>query len=188
RFGQWVVVAHDGCGQNGCCYPVKWGRREVHQAPRRRVLARGHHVRFYTGGHAAGMIRLQSATVQTCWRNSRAPMHWLLLAVLALMLILAASRYPRLAYSLLVVLIAVAAGLYYMSDPPAEGIPRELDTSEVVIENVTMVPYYAGAFRADGNISNRSEHFDLTELVIRFVLEDCPVGSTSDGCTTVSEV
>ncbi|MCZ7598683.1 MAG: hypothetical protein M5U09_14420 [Gammaproteobacteria bacterium] len=114
-------------------------------------------------------------------------MHWLLLAVLALLLILAASRYPRLAYSLLVVLIAVAAGLYYMSDPPAEGIPRELDTSEVVIENVTMVPYYAGAFRADGDISNRSEYFDLTELVIRFVLEDCPVDSSSDGCVTVSE-
>ncbi|KAA3632125.1 MAG: hypothetical protein DWQ08_03940 [Proteobacteria bacterium] len=116
-------------------------------------------------------------------------MHWVLLAVLALVLIFAASRFPKLAFSLLAVLIAVAAGLYYVSDPPSDGLPEHLDPSQVEVDNVIMAPYYAGGFKATGVIRNHSEHYDLTELVIRFTVEDC-IDAEGDEktCSVLSQV
>lgn len=115
-------------------------------------------------------------------------MHWVLLAVLALVLIFSASRFPKLAFSLLAVLIAVAAGLYYLSDPPSDGLPERLDPSQVQVGGVTMAPYYAGGFKATGSITNNSEHYDLTELVIRFTVEDCVDGEASEpACNTLSQ-
>ncbi len=116
-------------------------------------------------------------------------MHWLLLAVLALVLIASASRFPKLAFSLLAVLVAVAAGLYYTSDPPSEGLPERLEPSQVVVGNVTMVPYYAGGFKASGEITNQSEHYDLTDLVIRFSVHDCPdIDTPDEECELLSQV
>lgn len=116
-------------------------------------------------------------------------MHWVLLAILALVLIFSASRFPKLAFSLLAMLVAVAAGLYYMSDPASDGLPQSLDPSLVEVGNVTMSPYYAGAFRATGDITNHSDRFDLTDLIIRFSVEDCAsVDGAGEECTPVSHV
>lgn len=116
-------------------------------------------------------------------------MHWVLLAILAVVLIASASRFPRLAFSLLAVLVAVAAGLYYMADPPSEGLPEHLEPAEVIVGNVTMTPYYAGGFRASGEISNQSTRYDLTDLTIRFSVEDCPSeDASSEDCTPLSSV
>ncbi|GJL81496.1 MAG: hypothetical protein DHS20C01_11300 [marine bacterium B5-7] len=118
-------------------------------------------------------------------------MYWALLAVLAILLIVSASRFPKLSFSLLAVLVAVAAGLYYVTDPPGEGLPEKLDAASVEVSNVTMTPYYAGGFRAVGNITNHSGHDDLTDLVIRFSVEDCIDSSDPDAgetCRLLSEV
>lgn len=116
-------------------------------------------------------------------------MHWVLLAILAIVLIASASRFPKLAFSLLAVLVAVAAGLYYMADPTSEGLPERLEPSQVIVGNVTMVPYYAGGFRASGEITNESDRYDVTDLVIRFTVEDCPDADAPDeACKTVSQV
>lgn len=116
-------------------------------------------------------------------------MHWVLLAALALVLVFSASRFPRLAFSLLAVLVAVAAGLYYMSDPPVEGVPQPLDPSMVEVGGVVMEPYYAGGYKASGVITNHSEGFDLTELVIRFSVEDCrSTDAGEEECILVSQV
>ena len=114
-------------------------------------------------------------------------MHWVLIAVLAVVLVASASRFPKLSFSLLVVLIAAAAGFYYMDDQVSGGLPESLEPSQVAVRNVTMVPYYAGAFRANGEIVNQSPDHDLTELVIRFSVEDCPeTDSTAEECEHVS--
>lgn len=116
-------------------------------------------------------------------------MHWVLIAVLALVLVFSASRFPRLAFSLLAVLVAVAAGLYYVSEPPVEGVPLSLDPSMVEVGGVVMEPYYAGAYRATGVITNHSEGHDLTDLVIRFSVEDCTSNDAGEEeCKLVSQV
>jgi hypothetical protein len=116
-------------------------------------------------------------------------MHWVLLGVLALVLIFSASRFPKLAFSLLAVLVAVAAAMYYMSDPESDGLPQSLDPSLVEVGNVTMAPYYADAFRAIGDITNHSDRHDLTDLIIRFSVEDCVQREgAEEECTLVSHV
>jgi hypothetical protein len=116
-------------------------------------------------------------------------MYWVLLGFLALVLIFAASHFPKLAFSLLAVLVAVAAGLYYVSEPPTRGAPRPLDPSEVTVSGVVMTPYYAGSFKANGQITNNSTQYDLTDLVIRFSVEDCPSQAAEDDehCKPVSQ-
>lgn len=116
-------------------------------------------------------------------------MHWLLFAVLAAVLVFSASRFPKLAFSLLALLIAVAAGLYYMSEPPPKGRPEPLDASMVEVSNVTMSPYYASGFKASGDITNHSTDHDLTDLVIRFTVEDCVADDNpAEECKVVSQV
>lgn len=114
-------------------------------------------------------------------------MHWVLLAILAIVLIASASRFPKLAFSLLAVLVAVAAGLYYIDEPPSEGLPEHLDPAQVTVHNVTMVPYYAGGFKADGEVTNQSADYDLTGLTIRFSVEDCVDIDVDDSCKPVSQ-
>jgi hypothetical protein len=116
-------------------------------------------------------------------------MHWVLLAVLALLLIATASRFPKLAFSLLGVLVAVAAAMYYVTEPTSDGLPESFDVSQVEVSNVRMTPYYAGGFKAVGEIANHSSDHDITELVVRFSVEDCPQqGDSAEGCALVSEV
>lgn len=118
-------------------------------------------------------------------------MHWILLAALAVILIGAAYRYPRLAFSLLALIVAAAAGLYYFADDDGQGGVRALDAAAVQLAEVRITPSYAGSFKASGAIRNLSPEFDITEVSIRFELKDCAADASTgspDACAPVSHV
>jgi hypothetical protein len=117
-------------------------------------------------------------------------MHWILLAVLAVVLIVTSSRFPKLGFSLLGLLTASAAGLYYMSDDIKPGRLQTLEPSMITIENIQMSPSYRESFKASGSIRNTSPDHDVTELSIRFSVNDCPSTAVEDSseCEVISQV
>ncbi len=116
-------------------------------------------------------------------------MHWILLAVLAVILIITAFRYPKLAFSLLGVFVAIAAALYYLVDEQGQGQLETLGNTSVTIENIKMSPAYRDSFLATGTIVNHSRTHDITELSIRFSVNDCPEQSADDAndCTVIAQ-
>ncbi len=118
-------------------------------------------------------------------------MHWILLAVLAGVLVATASRFPKLAFSLLALMVAVAAALYHLTDTDGQGGLKPLDPAQVKVDGIRMSPYYADGFKASGKITNNSPEFDVTELSIRFSVEDCIVttaSDTGDECSIVAQL
>jgi len=117
-------------------------------------------------------------------------MHWILLVVLAVILVITASRYPRLAFSMLGVLLVVAAGLYYLTEEEGQVQRATLEPASVEIVGIKMLPAYADAFGATGVIVNHSRTHDIRALSIRFTVNDCPEANTSElsDCTVISQV
>ena len=99
-------------------------------------------------------------------------MHWILLAIVAVLLIAMAGRFPKVAFSLLAVLIAVATALYQLVGDQ-EGSLEQMQVADVSLSEVRLKSYYADGFKATGKIHNHSEHHDLTEVVIQFTVMDC---------------
>ena len=115
-------------------------------------------------------------------------MHWILLAIIAVLLILMAGRYPKVAFSLLGVLVAAVVALYQLFDDQEGGL-KDISVEQVKIQDIRLTPYYADGFRVSGTIQNQSEDHDISELEIRFSVLDCPTGSEDNAdCQTVSEL
>ena len=99
-------------------------------------------------------------------------MHWILFAIIAVLLIAMAGRSPRLAFSLLAILIAIGVALYQLVEEE-QGSIGSFPVEDVSIRDVRMKSYYADGFKVSGTIDNQSETHDVTELELRFTILDC---------------
>ena len=86
------------------------------------------------------------------------------------------------------IFVAVAAALLYLVEEEGQGQLENLDPAVVSITGIKMVPAYADSFRATGTIVNHSEDHDITELSIRFSVNDCDSAEADANCTTLSQV
>ena len=100
-------------------------------------------------------------------------MHWILLGVIALALVVTAVRYPRLAFAILVALIAGAVLMLQMIPGERERESARMSVSDVQLLMVHIAPAYAGGFDLSGRLENRSDDAELSEATLEVELRDC---------------
>jgi len=100
-------------------------------------------------------------------------MHWILLGVIALALVVTAVRYPRLAFAILVALIAGAVLMLQMIPGERERESARMSVSDVQLLMVHIAPAYAGSFDLSGRLENRSDDAELSEATLEVELRDC---------------
>jgi len=131
-----------------------------------------------------GIVRPRTAA----WHR-RTTMQWLLLAIIVGALLLTATRYPKTAYALLVVLLGASIVLYVTSKQEGKGDRALINPDQVILENVEFLPGYADSFDFIGRITNRSPVNTLREARVEIFLLDCPTGSDADDqCATMGHL
>ena len=100
-------------------------------------------------------------------------MHWALLGVIALALVVLAYRYPRLAISLLAVLILLSFALYWWR---TEQLPGRVQISpeDVSFTAISIDPGYAGSWNLSARVHNQPLLTAIRELALRIEMFDCP--------------
>ena len=107
-------------------------------------------------------------------------MHWFVLGIIGLTLVVSASRYPRLAFTLLVVLLALAVITYQLNLKNDERSDSLISDSEVELSQVTMTSGYAGSYDMEGFLRNDSLVSSIVEVVVQIEMLDCPAQSKTD--------
>ena len=107
-------------------------------------------------------------------------MHWFVLGIIGLTLVVSASRYPRLAFTLLVVLLALAAITLQLNSKNDERSDSLITDSEVELSQVTLTPGYAGSYDMEGMLRNDSLVSSIVEVVVQIEMLDCPTQGKTD--------
>jgi len=107
-------------------------------------------------------------------------MHWFVLGIIGLTLVVSASRYPRLAFTLLVVLLALAAITFQLNSKNDERSDSLISDLEVELSQVTMTSGYAGSYDMEGFLRNDSLVSSIVEVVVQIEMLDCPAQSKTD--------
>jgi len=107
-------------------------------------------------------------------------MHWFVLGIIGLTLVVSASRYPRLAFTLLVVLLVVAVITFQLNLKNDERSDSLISDSEVELSQVTMTPGYAGSYDMKGILRNDSLVSSIVEVVVQIEMLDCPTQGKTD--------
>ena len=117
-------------------------------------------------------------------------MHWALLGVIALALVALAYRYPRLAISLLAVLILLGLGGYWLQSKQQPG-EAQISPEDVVFTAISIGPGYAGSWNLSVRVHNQSLLTEMREMALRIERFDCPPTTQSVGptqCEVMGEV
>ena len=107
-------------------------------------------------------------------------MHWFVLGIIGLTLVVSASRYPRMAFTLLVVLLAVAIITFHLNSKNDERSDSLISDSEVELSQVTMTSGYAGSYDMKGILRNDSLVSSIVEVVVQIEMLDCPTLGKTD--------
>ena len=107
-------------------------------------------------------------------------MHWIVLGIVGLTLVVSASRFPRLAFALLGVLIAVAVITVQLNSKYDERSDSLISNSEVELSQVTLTSGYGGSYDMKGILRNRSLASSIVEVVVQIELLDCPTQGKTD--------
>ncbi len=113
-------------------------------------------------------------------------MQWALLAIIVVGLFLISGRYPKVAFSVLgVLVVATVITLLLTTDKATVGRQKVAATS-VVVENTVVTPAYAGSYRITGRLLNQDATTDLKEITLSVAMQDCQDPSES-ACQIVGQ-
>ena len=101
-------------------------------------------------------------------------MHWIVLGIVGLTLVVSASRFPRLAFALLGVLIVGAVIIVQLNSKNDERSDSLISDSEVELSQVAMTSGYAGSYDMKGILRNGSLVSSIVEVVVQVEMLDCP--------------
>ena len=107
-------------------------------------------------------------------------MHWFVLGIVGLTLVVSASRYPRLAFTLLVVLLVVAIITIQLNSKNNKRSDSLISDSEVELSQMTMTSGYAGSYDVKGTLRNYSLVSSIVEVVVHIQILDCPTQGKKD--------
>ena len=107
-------------------------------------------------------------------------MHWIVLGIVGLTLVVSASRFPRLAFALLCVLIAVAVITVQLNSKNDERSDSLISNSEIELSQVTINLGYAGSYDMKGILRNDSLVSSIVEVVVQVEMLDCPTHGKTD--------
>ena len=100
-------------------------------------------------------------------------MHWILLGVIAIALIIMSARYPKIAFSLLALLIAIVSAVIVTSTDSGFVARQKLPPEDVKIENPVMIPAYADSYRFNARLVNNNNEAILKETTLSITISDC---------------
>ena len=100
-------------------------------------------------------------------------MQWALLAVIVVALFLMSGRYPRLAFSILGVLVVAAIAVILFTEDDASLRKEQIAPTDVSIESVVGQPAYGGGYRLTGRITNGHQSAELKAVMLSIVMQDC---------------
>ena len=113
-------------------------------------------------------------------------MQWALLAVIIVGLFLISGRYPKLAFSVLGVIVFAAAVFVFMTTDEAKLARMKVSAENVEVSNAAVVPAYGGSYRLTGQLTNNHESAELKSTVLSVVMLDCK-GATRTECQIVGQ-
>ncbi len=113
-------------------------------------------------------------------------MQWAFLAVIIIGLFMISGRYPKLAFSVLGVLVFGAAAVVLMTTDEATLKRQKVAAENVEVVNTTVVPAYAGSYRLTGRVSNSHESAELKGMTLSVVMMEC-MGATGTECEIVGQ-
>lgn len=115
-------------------------------------------------------------------------MHWIILAAIAVALLVAASRYPKFAFSMLAVLIAMSVIMYRLTTGEVERGAELIDIDDIELTNVSIDSGYGGSFNFTGRVLNNASDAILTEITLTVSMLDCErADQDEDSCPVIGE-
>jgi hypothetical protein len=113
-------------------------------------------------------------------------MQWALLAVVIIGLFMISGRYPKLAFSVLGVIIFSAAAVVLMTTDEAKLARQKVSPETVEVSDAVVVPAYGGSYRLTGRLTNTHESAELKSTTLSVVMLDCK-GATRTECQIVGQ-
>lgn len=110
-------------------------------------------------------------------------MQWALLAVIVIALFLLSGRYPRIAFSILGVLVVSVIGLILLTEDDAALHKERIAPGDVEVESIAGSPAYGGSHRLTGRVKNHHASAELKELALSIIMQDCG----DSGCEVVGQ-
>jgi hypothetical protein len=115
-------------------------------------------------------------------------MQWILLALAALALIVASTRYPRFAFGTLAVLVVLAVILYRLTTGERDRGRTLIEPSQLALTDVDIRRGYADSYVFNARIRNDAGNASLVEIELRLSMLDCPAGRDSNGdCSVIGQ-
>ena len=100
-------------------------------------------------------------------------MQWVFLAVIVAALLYLSRYYPRIAFSVLGVLIIASVAIVFSTSDLAIVNRSKLPVEDITIENAVITGSYAGGYRFSARLVNTNEHIELKETAISITMLDC---------------
>ena len=100
-------------------------------------------------------------------------MQWVLLAVIVAALLYLSRYQPKIAFSVLGVLVVASVAIILSTTDVAKVNRSKLQPGDIVIENPVITGSYAGGFRFSARLVNSNEDFELKESAISITMLDC---------------
>ena len=100
-------------------------------------------------------------------------MHWVILGIIGISLIVAASRYPKLAFSMLAVLIGIVLVVLQFNSARHERSASVVSAADVGFADSLFSPGYAGSYNMSGQLINRSIKSGIAEIELSVTMLDC---------------
>ena len=101
-------------------------------------------------------------------------MQWILFGVVIIALILMGSRSPKLALSILVLLLALWLGFYFHTEGKRKITHQLVAQDKVTLSGFSVTPGYRESYNLSARITNKSTTETITEVRLHIDLEDCP--------------
>ncbi len=116
-------------------------------------------------------------------------MQWAMLAVILIGLFLISGRFPKLAFSVFGVLVAVVIGALVFTSDRVAKVARVISVEDVTLSNMTVVPAYGGSYRFGGRLQNSHEEAELRETMVHVFMLDCAnhADPESQDCMSVGQ-
>ena len=111
-------------------------------------------------------------------------MQWVLLAVLVAALLVLSRYFPRVAFSLLGVLVAGAIIIVFSTTELGETHRSGLPPDNIKIENPVLTEAYAGSYRFSGRFVNTHESRKARDTTLSVTMLDC---SPSGDCVVIGQ-
>ncbi|HJP11236.1 MAG: hypothetical protein CMK60_08585 [Proteobacteria bacterium] len=117
-------------------------------------------------------------------------MHWVALGIIGIGLIVAASRYPKLAFGILAGLIGTVLVVVKFNSDEHERSALLVLAGDVEFSNILFSPGYAGSYNMSGRLINRSIKSGIAEVGLSVTMLDCSLESAGieSDCSELAEV